>query len=377
MKRTSLPLPGLVCALLCFGFIPLLAQGPLTPVGAPAPTFKTLDQVEPRRPISSLPFTISEPGSYYVTTNLSSSFGISITANHVTLDLGGFALSGVAAAPLSGIDISGTQTNISIRNGVLQGWGSYGISAFNAVGLKISEVHVSGCVQGGIAAGRLSVIENCIAIGNEGTGIAAEPGSRIVGCVAGTNRFEGIAASNGRSTIQSCSAEGNSIGIFAGATTLVADCTANRNRDNGIFTGADSEVRNCYVRENGTNGIFARLGGSVRNCTALNNGVDGIRVESRGTVTGNHCEENGANGDGAGIRVLFSSNRIEGNHVLNNDYGIFIQANAFLNGNLVIRNSALGNTTNYVVGSDNIVGPIVTRLTIGTNQNPHANYTFN
>ncbi len=46
----------------------LHAQGPLAPPGAPAPTFKTLQQVEPRTPISALPFTISQPGSYYLTT---------------------------------------------------------------------------------------------------------------------------------------------------------------------------------------------------------------------------------------------------------------------------------------------------------------------
>jgi hypothetical protein len=37
----------------------LSAQGSLTPPGAPAPTMKTLTQIEPRTPISSLPFTIS------------------------------------------------------------------------------------------------------------------------------------------------------------------------------------------------------------------------------------------------------------------------------------------------------------------------------
>jgi hypothetical protein len=49
---------------------PAFGQGSLTPPGAPAPTMKTLQQVEPRTPISSAPFTISQPGSYYLTTNL-------------------------------------------------------------------------------------------------------------------------------------------------------------------------------------------------------------------------------------------------------------------------------------------------------------------
>src|SRR5438105_5129643 len=38
-------------------------QGSLTPPGAPAPSMKTLQQVEPRTPISSAPFTITNSGS--------------------------------------------------------------------------------------------------------------------------------------------------------------------------------------------------------------------------------------------------------------------------------------------------------------------------
>lgn len=376
MKPT--PLPVLVATVFAVMVVPRgSAQGPLTPPGAPGPVMKTLSQVEPRIPISSLPFTISAPGSYYVTTNLASGLGISINASHVTLDLSGFTLSGAAGTPTSGIDVSGTQTNITIRNGVLQGWGSYGIDADNATGVYISGVQASGCTSRGISAGRFSVVENCVAIANQGAGIAVEPGSRIIGCVAATNRFEGLAASNGRSTIQGCTAEGNHHGIFASSTSLIADCTSTGNREDGIFAGTDSEIRNCYVRGNGTNGITARLGGIVRNCTVLNNGTDGIRVDSRGSISGNHCEENGTAGEGAGIRVLSHSNRIEANHLVSNDYGLLIQTNASLNGNLVIRNSALGNSTNYVVGTDNIAGPIVNRQSIGTNQNPHANYTFN
>jgi len=51
-----------------------LAQGSLTPPGAPAPTMKTLDQIEARTPITNTTnlVTISQPGSYYLTHNLTS-----------------------------------------------------------------------------------------------------------------------------------------------------------------------------------------------------------------------------------------------------------------------------------------------------------------
>src|SRR6188768_715136 len=75
------------------------AQGSLTPpAGAPAPVMKSLDQIEARTPISSAPFTITAPGSYYLIGNLSVSSGnaIVIATNDVTLDLNGFTISSTA-----------------------------------------------------------------------------------------------------------------------------------------------------------------------------------------------------------------------------------------------------------------------------------------
>ena len=79
----------------------VLGQGALTPPGAPAPTMKTLDQLdaklEQRTPISSLPYTISSAGSYHLTTNLTTALminGITVLASHVTIDLRGFAIIG-------------------------------------------------------------------------------------------------------------------------------------------------------------------------------------------------------------------------------------------------------------------------------------------
>ena len=88
--RSSLPVLALVSA---FSLQPssLLAQGSLTPPGAPAPTMKTLQQIEPRTAITNTgAVTISQPGSYYLTANLAVSSGdaITIATNGVTLDRG-------------------------------------------------------------------------------------------------------------------------------------------------------------------------------------------------------------------------------------------------------------------------------------------------
>lgn len=145
------------------------AQGNLVPPGAPAPTMKSLDQLEARTPISSAPFVISTSGSYYLTTNLAVSSGnaITIAANNVTLDLNGFTLSSTEPSPTgTGIQL-GTGTgvaNIAIRNGVIAGGvseagGVYGGSGFGygisysggaADNVRVTGVSVSGCLYGGI-----------------------------------------------------------------------------------------------------------------------------------------------------------------------------------------------------------------------------------
>src|SRR4026209_1221415 len=103
------------------------AQGALAPPGAPAPTMKTLAQIEPRTPISSVPFIIINSGSYYLTTNLigASGHGIVISNSDVTVDLRGFVLRGGAG---NGIIAPAICSNVWIRNGTVRDWGLSGVS---------------------------------------------------------------------------------------------------------------------------------------------------------------------------------------------------------------------------------------------------------
>ena len=107
----------------------LTAQTPksnpsLTPPGAPADgVFKTLDQVEPRIPIHALntpagmaTFTITAPGSYYLTGDheVASGSGITITADNVTLDLSGFTISSTSDPPEgAGVTIHSSQVMLA------------------------------------------------------------------------------------------------------------------------------------------------------------------------------------------------------------------------------------------------------------------------
>src|SRR6185436_1945782 len=107
-------------ATLCGSCVSALAFGgdlnpPAGPVG---PTMKPLSEIEPRIAISALTtpgdadslFRITQPGSYYLTgnvTGVSGKSGIGIASSGVTLDLSGFELLGVAGSA-NGIFTTGT-----------------------------------------------------------------------------------------------------------------------------------------------------------------------------------------------------------------------------------------------------------------------------
>jgi hypothetical protein len=110
----------------------VLAQGTLTPPGAPAPTMKTLDQVKPRTPISAPGTFLTAPGSYYLTTNLvtgsANADGITVRASNVTIDLNGFSIISTFGAGTDspvGIRIDGSLSevaNVTVRNGQITGF---------------------------------------------------------------------------------------------------------------------------------------------------------------------------------------------------------------------------------------------------------------
>ena len=141
----------------CFVLQPfsfLLAQGPLTPpgfgqpgaavnaAGQPIATMKTLDQLEARTPIAqpaTFPILITQPGSYYLTgtiTGVSNTDGIRVSVGGVTIDLNGFEMVGLGSIG-DGIDATVAISNVTIRNGVLRGWGDRGLNLENATNARI------------------------------------------------------------------------------------------------------------------------------------------------------------------------------------------------------------------------------------------------
>jgi cysteine-rich repeat protein len=165
------------------------AQGPLTPIGAPAPTMKTLQQVEPRTPIGALPFNITNSGSYYLTANLtgvSGQGGIIISASHVTIDLAGFTMSGVAGS-LDAVQLSPGVVNATILNGALANWGGNGVAAASASSCRFEQLRVLGNGGAGLVCGSNALVTGCTILNQTGDGVVAGAASRITDNTLGAN----------------------------------------------------------------------------------------------------------------------------------------------------------------------------------------------
>jgi len=315
-----------------------LAQGTLTPPGPPAPTMKTLNQIEPRTPITSTPFTITGPGSYYLSTNLtgsSSSSGISISSSGVTLDLNGFTLRGVPGS-LAGIYVTGAFTNVAVRNGSIVDWGNPGCDTSLAYNSELEHLTVSGNTYG-ILVGAASLVRNCLVQSNLFDGIYNYGPGLVSDCIAQNNGGAGI-------RVQFCA---------------VRDCVAQDNGGDGVSV-VSGRVAGCQVRNNRAYGIDAGSS-TVDGCFTENNAQSGINAGADCMITRNHCRFNnsGNNTNDAGILLSASNNRVEDNYVrvLFNQNGIRAPNSAI--NNVIVKNSVTsGGANNFSISTGNDLGPI-------------------
>jgi hypothetical protein len=371
---------GESCRRLCLAFllIPLATgsrSGDLDPPGAPAPT---VNPAEPRTPISELPFVISAPGSYYLTdslTGIPASPGISVEVDNVTIDLRGFALIGVPGSR-AGIDAPSLQSGLTVRNGIIRGWGEDGLNAGNVTACLIERVQAigNGTLPGhaGLHTSSNSAVRECVSVNNGGPGISVNDNSTVAGCTAADNGAQGIRGLQA-SVVTSCNAQGNTLaGIQVGNNSTVHASTASGNGIAGISTGVASVVLGCSATLNASDGIDVGFRSTVSDCTSSYNDDDGIEMSDFCLITGNVCSGNDAdNSDvGAGIHCD-DNNRIDGNHITYNHVGLALD----FSGNLAIRNSLKGNDIRITGAAGDLVAAFLTsQVELDANTNPFANF---
>jgi hypothetical protein len=177
-----------------------LAQGSLTPPGAPGPTFKTLQQVEPRLPISVIPTNLTVPGSYYLTTNLTQTTifsAIVIGADDITIDLNGFALIGTNSSFADGVTFGGTlRKNVCLKNGTIRNWRT-GVSLSGGGNMLIDRVRVYGNTENGINSFISVTVTDCYSADNGFNGILLSNSGLIRDCEVRNNGRDGIQVASG------------------------------------------------------------------------------------------------------------------------------------------------------------------------------------
>jgi hypothetical protein len=296
---------------LLFSLHSAFAQGNLTPSAPPGPTMVTLSQMEPRTPISSLPYTISQGGSYYLTTNLvSHGDAITINANGVTLDLGGFTISS-ATNPAMGtaILLNGAVTNVAIFNGhIISGItnsssGSYAGSGFangiydpgTPVNVRVKDVSVTGVLDYGIVLGTAStLVEACV------VNVAGMDG------IQANTVFDSTALNAGSDGVISETAEncyGSTVVNYGDAIFgyMLENCYGSTS-GNGFGINA-STAENCWGYSAGGPGIFTD---TAENCYGYT--VTGYGIEAQAAV---NCQGI-SDGSGTGIFAIVEAQNCSG-----------------------------------------------------------------
>jgi len=349
--------------------LPTFAQGSLTPPGAPAPTMKTLQQIEPRTPLSSLPVTITSSGSYYIVSNLvgsAGSDGISIAANNVTIDLCGFALAGPASTSAENGINCGTRSNIFILHGTINGWNGSGIIGSGAKYCRVTDVTVGDNGRAGMRVGDFSLVQHCIAERN-GLNLSSQPGIAVgAGAIV---RDCVVSGHNGAS----------STGIAGGGSCLIDHCNISGNNSaggSGIDPNGGALVVDCVIANNvGTTnnvGIFVNSQSQVKHCLISGNSGDAMRVIDGCLILENECSGNGRHG----INATGSGSRIDGNSLTSNG-GYGLQVTTVSGSNLIIRNSAYNNSlTGYNIASGNKDALILSPGSAFASTGPWVNFSY-
>lgn len=401
--------------------VSLLRAGDINPPpGAVGPTMKPLTDIEPRIAVNTTNtpgtttglFRITQPGSYYLTgnfTGVAAKAGIEIAASDVTLDLAGFRLQGIAGT-LAGINVIGTQSNISIRNGTIRGWAGGGIAATTGLECDIESVRAIGNTGNGIALGSGGTIRTCRCDSNTQAGISTSTDTLVQNCTSRLNSGAGIAA-NDHSIISDTLSRGNTgAGLSLGAGNLVANDVVAQNGI-GISAGSGLNAVNTIARNNSGHGFFC-FGGAYTSCVSTTNTGAGFNTDSA-IITACRSTANGGEGITAGNASLISNSITLGNDLFGihaaigglalndlcvNDcaansgsiFEIKFDGRGWARGNYLQSANAncwgVAGTTNSTLMTDNCLsggfvptfggyqGPDVSSANIGSTCNPSSNY---
>ncbi len=250
---------------------------------------------------AGLPVTITAPGSYRLTSNLTiadlDTDGIRVSSSDVSIDLNDFAIVGpvtcsggpsncTPATPGTGSGVersSSTIRGLSVENGSVTGMGSYGL--FLGEQAEVTNVRARWNLSDGIFVLAGSTVSGNTVYQNGTNGISAGFGSTLTGNTAYQNGIDGIVANTG-STIAGNTTRGNAddgIDCFSGCSILANSSYGN---GDGVNPTGDDGIEcslGCLVRENSVRSN-AGFGLNLGTDSAYSNNV--VTSNTTGQVTG-------------------------------------------------------------------------------------------
>jgi parallel beta-helix repeat protein len=283
----------------------------------PDPNLPSEPAVQPGAvPITELPYTITESGSYCLTQNLTHSDrytnAIEVDTNNVTIDLGGYNLVGPTTSyneTCSGIYMD-MCSNVEIRNGTITNFPYRGIFGDNSgetlvsSGNRVISVRVTSVGAEGIFLEGVShIIKSCTVTNtqlelDQGYGaITCGPLCSVTGNVVSRLRISGI------QTLPGCTIRDNTVGDCSYGIVPADGCSI---IDNTVYFAFDGisvvDVAGCLIR-----------GNTIREC------------------------------QGNGVSMEGFDNAIEANLVTSSEVGFYFTYGE----NVYANNRALYNGTNY------------------------------
>jgi hypothetical protein len=240
----------------------------------------------------TFPFVITRSGAYLLRRNIvlpdSNTTAIQITANDVSLDLGGRVISGpnlcdsssppVCPSPGSGIGVDASSaTGVTVQNGVIRGMGSHGVSLGD--GSQVVNVTASRNGGHGILTGKNADVEKASTVFNAGSGVKALDDSRIINATASGNGGHGLEGGNSLA-VEGGIMRGNSqAGIKCGTDGHVALAHTISNATEGIDCGHRLSAESVIAQGNTNRGIRGGNQCNCHDCVASNNDI-GIELSS-------------------------------------------------------------------------------------------------
>jgi hypothetical protein len=272
--------------------------------------FTSVAAAQPK-PITSCGTTVSVPGSYLVTQNLTSASTsvpcIKVTASGVTIDLGGFVLTGIGG---SSPGIAAGLGPLSISNGFIRSFFG-GISA-PVLGVRVRNVTVIGPKGDGALVGdNAEVTDSEFQSFSDGDGLNVGKNVLVTGCTM-VGSFAGLFA-RGTGTVVMENVASNNGSNFGGATA-------------GIFTSGNATITGNAAGSNIFAGFLDELG------------EDTFEGDTATGTTGSASAEAFDTGEQSRSGQILGNNTFIGNSAVGNKFEGFLDAG----GSTFVTDTAVG-----------------------------------